>query len=245
VKVNKNEQAAEKLSKLRNLPVDHWYVQSELLDITNQLEREQEATMGAGWLGPIKELVTLPENRYRLSLSVFSQLLGQWSGASSITIYATEYFAMMGVTGDQEGLFATAIFGIVKFCSALICAFFLIDFLGRKKALMTGISLQFVSMMYMAIFLVIDTNVGEEDAPQSSSEKAAAKGAIGMIYISGFGWALGWNSIQYLVCPLNRTLLSCANDEYQINSEIYPLRLRAIGGSFAMTFHFGKAFLSA
>jgi hypothetical protein len=41
------------------------------------------------------------------------------------------------------------------------------------------------------------------------------------IYFSGFGWALGWNSIQYL-----------------INSEIYPLRLRALGGSIAMTFHF-------
>lgn len=38
---------------------------------------------------------------------------------------------------------------------------------------------------------------------------------------SGFGWALGWNSVQYL-----------------INSEIYPLRLRAIGGSIAMTIHF-------
>jgi len=36
-----------------------------------------------------------------------------------------------------------------------------------------------------------------------------------------FRWALGWNSVQYL-----------------INSEIYPLRLRALGGSFAMTFHF-------
>lgn len=37
----------------------------------------------------------------------------------------------------------------------------------------------------------------------------------------GFGWAMGWNSVQYL-----------------INAEIYPLRLRAIGGSIAMTFHF-------
>lgn len=103
VKVNRNEEAANKLSKLRNLPTEHWYVQSELLDITNQLEREQEATQGTTWLGPIKELVTLPSNRYRLMLSVMSQLLGQWSGASSITIYATEYFAMMGITGSEEG----------------------------------------------------------------------------------------------------------------------------------------------
>ena len=109
VKVSKHEQAAQNLSKIRNLPVDHWYVQSELLDINNQLEREQEATSGTTWLGPVKELVTFESNRYRLMLSIFSQLLGQWSGASSITIYAPEYFAMVGVTGANEGLFATAI----------------------------------------------------------------------------------------------------------------------------------------
>lgn len=85
---------------------------------------------------------------------------------------------------------------------------------------MTGITLQFVAMLYMAIFLLIDTNVDDPDT-QTKSEKSAATGAIVMIYLSGFGWAMGWNSIQYL-----------------INSEIYPLRLRAIGGSIAMTFHF-------
>ena len=195
VKVGKHEEATKNLSKLRNLPADHWYVQSELLDINNQLEREKEATRGTTWLGPVKELLTIPGNRYRLSLSVFSQLLGQWSGASSITIYAPEYFAMVGVSGSEEGLFATAIFGIVKFISALICALFLIDYIGRKRSLMIGISLQFVAMLYMAIFLVIDAGVGDS-APQSASDKAAGKGAITMIYISGFGWAMGWNSIQ-------------------------------------------------
>lgn len=85
---------------------------------------------------------------------------------------------------------------------------------------MTGITLQFIAMLYMAIFLLIDTNVDDPDT-QTKSEKSAATGAIVMIYLSGFGWAMGWNSIQYL-----------------INSEIYPLRLRAIGGSIAMTIHF-------
>ncbi len=81
----------------------------------------------------------------------------------------------------------------------MLCALFLIDMLGRKKALISGISLQLFAMLYMAIFLLIDTSVGKESAPQSASEKAAAKGAIGMIYVSGFGWVLGWNSIEYLV----------------------------------------------
>lgn len=176
--------------------------------------------MGTVWFGPLKELVTSPGNRYRLMLSAMTQILGQWSGANSITIYAPQYFEMMGTTGSSEKLFATAIFGVVKFVSAMLCAFFLIDFIGRKRSLISGITLQLIAMLYMAIFLLVDNNVGDEDIPQSASQKSAAMGAIVMIYVSGFGWALGWNSVQYL-----------------INSEIYPLRLRAIGGSFAMTFH--------
>jgi len=175
--------------------------------------------MGTKFFGPLRELVTIKANRYRLMLSIMSQLLGQWSGANSITIYAPEYFAMMGTTGQNEKLFATAIFGLVKFISAVICALFLVDYIGRKRSLMTGISLQLFAMLYMALFLVIDRSVGDEDAPQSPSEHRAATGAIVMIYVSGFGWALGFNSIQYL-----------------INSEIYGLRLRALGGSIAMTF---------
>lgn len=208
LKKGKPEEAAETLSKLRKLPSDHWYVQSELLDITQQLERELEATHGTTWFAPIRELVTIPANQYRLMLSIFSQLLSQWSGASSITIYAVEYFQMVGISGQEEGLFATVIFGIVKLCSSLICAFFLIDYIGRKRSLMSGITLQFVSMLYMAIFLLIDTSVGETGAPQSASQQAAAKGALVMIYISGFGWALGWNSIQ-VRSPKNPIHLHC------------------------------------
>ncbi|KIW07459.1 uncharacterized protein PV09_01429 [Verruconis gallopava] len=225
IKVGRHEQAARNLSKLRQLPVEHPYVQSEIIDINDELDREREATMGASKLGMVKELLFIPANRYRIMLSFMSQILAQWSGANSITIYAPRYFEMVGTTGQNEKLFATAIFGVVKFVSAIICATFLIDFIGRKRSLYIGISLQFVSMLYMALFLVIDQTVGDKNIVQSPSQKKAATGAIVFIYLSGFGWAMGWNSVQYL-----------------INSEIYPLRLRAIGGSIAMTVHFANQY---
>lgn len=221
IKVGRHEEAAKNLSQVRKLPAEHPYVTSEIIDINDQLNREHEATMGTTWLGPLRELFTIKANLYRVMLGFMSQILGQWSGANSITIYAPQYFAMMGTTGQSEKLFATAIFGLVKFISSLLCAFFLIDFIGRKRALSTGILLQFISMLYMALFLVIDTTAANGTKGQSPSQRRAATGAIVMIYFSGFGWALGWNSIQYL-----------------INSEIYPLRLRALGGSIAMTVHF-------
>lgn len=92
VKVGKHEKAAQNLSKLRKLDADHWYVQSELIDINAQLSRELEATKGTSWLGPLRELLTDKANLYRIQLSIMSQLLSQWSGASSITIYAPKFF---------------------------------------------------------------------------------------------------------------------------------------------------------
>ena len=46
-------------------------------------------------------------------------------------------------------------------------------------------------------------------------------GAIVFIYRSGVDWAMGWNSIQYL-----------------INAEIFPLRVRSLGTSIVMCIHF-------
>jgi len=95
---------------------------------------------------------------------------------------------MMGTSGDKEKLFATAIFGVVKFISAMLCAFFLIDYIGRKRSLMIGITCQLIAMLYMAIFLIMDTGIGEEGYVPSGSVKSAATCAIVMIYISGFGY---------------------------------------------------------
>jgi hypothetical protein len=67
------------MSKLRNLPQDHPYVRAELIDIHDQLEREREATLGAGFLGPLKELFLLSGNRYRIMLGLMCQLLGRKS----------------------------------------------------------------------------------------------------------------------------------------------------------------------
>jgi hypothetical protein len=221
IKVGRHEEALKNLSQLRQLSPAHPYVVMEVLDINEQLSREREATMGASWLGPVRELFATKANLYRIQLSIFSQLLSQWSGANSITIYAPQYFEMMGTTGQKEKLFATAMFGLVKFVSSLFCAFFLVDYIGRKRALSSGIALQLVSMLYMAVFLFFAKSVNDQGPPPLPSMRRAATGAIVAIYLSGFGWALGWNSIQYL-----------------INAEIYPLRLRALGGSIAMTFHF-------
>lgn len=142
------------------------------------------------------------------------------SNMNSITIYAPQFFELLGTTGQTEKLFATAIFGVVKFVSALICAFFLVDFLGRKRSLNLGIILQFVSMLYVAAYLTAVPQIAK-GGEVTGMAKHAGTGAVVFIYFSGVGWALGWNSIQYL-----------------IGAEIFPLRVRSIGTSMIMMFHF-------
>jgi len=99
----------------------------------------------------------------------------------------------LGTKGQNEKLFATAIFGVVKFVSSIICAFFLVDVIGRKRALSIGIGLQAVSMIYIACFLTAVPGIDEEHV-FTKSQKAASTVAIVMIYLSGVGWAVGKNT---------------------------------------------------
>jgi sugar porter (SP) family MFS transporter len=218
------EHAEANMVKLRGLPASHPYVMTELQDIREQIEREGEATMGTSFFGPLRELLFIPSNLYRLGLGVMVQFLGQWSGANSITLYAPQYFSLLGVSGQNEKLYATCILGVVKFAASWACALFLVDRIGRKRSLYSGIIIQLLSMLYISLFLAIDTSVGDT-ANQTPSQKRASTVGIVMIYFNGLGWALGWNTVQYL-----------------LNSEMFPLRIRALGTSVIMCFHFANQY---
>ena len=185
-----------------------------------------EATMGTGPLGIIKETFLVPANLYRIYLSFMCQVLSQWTGAGSITVYATDLFHLLGITGSNTNLLVTAVFGIIKLCAAIICALFLVDFIGRKRSLLLGIALQAISMVYIAGFLTAVPEMGVVDGFElPASQKGAGEGAIAMIYVSGFGWALGWNPMQYLLI-----------------AELFPLRIRALATFMAMTLHFANQY---
>ncbi|KAK2599469.1 hypothetical protein N8I77_011222 [Diaporthe amygdali] len=226
IKQGKDDKASENMSKLRMLPPDHPYVAEEIAAITMQHHEEMEATKGTTFWGMIKELLFIPSNLYRFYLAIGAQLMSQWSGAGSITLYAPDLFELMGITGTNESLLVTAVFGIVKLVAAVGCALFLVDVIGRKRSLLLGITLQAIAMIYVAGFLTGVPELGQvDDYELTPSEKGPSTGAIFMIYLSGFGWALGWNSMQYL-----------------LTAELFPLRIRALATSIAMTAHFANQY---
>lgn len=226
VKQGQTEKAITNLARIRNLPTDHDYVIREFAAIEAAHQAELEATMGSGPIGIIKETFLVPSNLYRIYLAFMAQILSQWSGAGSITVYATDLFKLLGITGSNENLLVTAIFGIVKLTAAIICALFLVDVIGRKRSLLLGITLQAISMIYVAGFLTAVPEMGiASDFVLPVNQRGASKGAIAMIYISGAGWALGWNSMQYV-----------------LTAELFPLRIRALATSMAMTLHFANQY---
>ena len=195
------------MAKIRKLPADDPYVLAEVRAIQDAYEEELEATMGASWFGVVKELVVVPSNAYRLWLSVMVQFLSQWSGAGSITLYAPDFFDLLGIRGQNESLLVSGVFGIVKLVAAICCALFLVDFIGRKRSLLIGITLQAISMIYIAGFLTGVPELGETDHYiLPPHELGPSRGAIAMIYISGFGWALGTSTATHFLHPYRSTL---------------------------------------
>lgn len=226
VKQGKREEATHVLAKLRQQDPDSEYIVGHIDIIQTALDHELEATRGVGWAGKFKEMFLNKSNLYRLYLSTMVQFMSQWSGAGSITLYAPDLFALVGVTGTEEGLLVTAVFGIVKLIAAISCALFLVDVIGRKRALLTGITLQTISMIYVAAFLTKVPQLGVvKGYVLPEADRGASRGAIAMIYLSGFGWALGWNSMQYL-----------------LTAELFPMRIRALATSWAMTLHFANQY---
>lgn len=226
IKQGNPEKAAEVLGYIRQQDPQGEYITGHIGVMQAAYEEELEASRGAGWLGIVKEMLFDKSNLYRLYLTTSIQILSQWSGAGSITLYAPDLFALVGVEGEEEGLLITAVFGIIKLIAAVSCALFLVDVIGRKRSLLIGITLQTISMIYVASFLTSVPRLGVDPSYDMPDDKeGASKGAIAMIYISGFGWALGWNSMQYL-----------------LTAELFPLRVRALATSWAMTMHFVNQF---
>lgn len=86
------EKAATTLARVRNLPVDHPYVQSELAEIREHLEMEQRLVAGAGFWDLQKEMWGVRGNRNRALLSIGLMICQQMTGTNAINYYAPQIF---------------------------------------------------------------------------------------------------------------------------------------------------------
>ncbi|SPO29361.1 related to Quinate permease [Ustilago trichophora] len=224
IKQGRYEEGRKVLSYLRNLDEDHPFVVNEVEVMEQQIHAEKQALEGLNFFQILKKLVANKNNQYILFLGLGIQVLGQMSGGGVYTIFAPKIFGLLGVPGGQKiKLFTTVIFGVVKLLSSLAAAFFLVDLLGRKTAVTTGLLLQSVCSLYLALFLKF--TVGVTKANETHSDKAAATGAIFFFYLSGLAWAIGVNSVQYLT-----------------QTEMFDITVRALGVAVVSLVHFAMQY---
>ncbi|KAI6803984.1 general substrate transporter [Hortaea werneckii] len=220
--VGQSDQGTASLAMLRGLPVDHPRVANELEEIKEQIKKEQgQFGIGANsssWTGIkaiIKEAFTVKANIRRVQQVILSYALAQLSGANSVTTYFVPILNLVGI-GDADdqtrSLFLTAMYSFAKFWFTIIASFFFIDALGRRRSMYVGVIIQMVSDVYIGVFLKY------KQADQVSG--SAGQAAIAMIFLHGFGYAVG-----LLVLP------------YVFVAEVWPNQLRSFGAALGQTFH--------
>lgn len=222
---NKKTEALAILSRFRGLPEDHPYVQSEFQGIESQLNHEIEIVAGASTWDLVKETFSDITNRRRFTLMFACHVFGQFSGANAITQYSPTIFGYLGIAGTESRFLATGCYAILKFVSVLLFSVFVIDFIGRRRSLMTGITIQILTLAFVGAYLKITNGWTPEDIEANASAMAASRAAIAAIYIHAIGWSIGWFSIPYLV-----------------SAEVFPIRIRSINVSILMAAHWAFYF---
>ncbi|CAE6477998.1 unnamed protein product [Rhizoctonia solani] len=206
-KAGREEQAIKNLSWIRNLPHDHEYVQQEIHATRSQLNREMALARDHGFMGQVRELGK-PGVRNRLGVGMAIMMFQNLTGINAINYYSPTIFKSIGITGTNNGLFATGIYGIVKMITTFVFLFWLIDLVGRRKPLIYGSVGGSFSMFYIAAFIAI--------AQPKEGDKATAAGrfAVACLYIFAISFCASWNGISWIVCaeifPLGVRALCCA-----------------------------------
>ncbi|KAF3197416.1 hypothetical protein TWF679_003198 [Orbilia oligospora] len=183
---------------------------AELAEIHAQLEFERGIIAGASYWARVKEMFSEKSNRRRALLSIALMVWQQLTGTNAINFYAPQIFNNLGITGTQNGLFATGIYGIVKMVSCFCFLLVAVDSLGRRRSLIwTSIGMG-ICMFYIGGYIRAD--------PPKPGQAVPPAGYVALVCIFIFAalFQFGWGPVCWIYV-----------------SEIPTTRLRGINVSFA------------
>lgn len=243
--VNRPSDAIRNLERLRGLPGSHPLVSTELAAMQQQIEFEVESVAGSSIWDLLKETLGSVENRRRFYLMFLAHTFGQWSGANAITQYSPTIFgyvriptlafdqnpmltrssSQLGVPDGELRFLTTGIYGLVKFTVTFCFSVFIIDFVGRRRSLFTGICLQIITLTFVGAYLGVTNGLTEDQIAARPDLERTSTAAIVAIFFHAVGWSIGWFSMPYLV-----------------NCEIFPTRIRSFNMSLFMALHWAWYF---
>jgi sugar porter (SP) family MFS transporter len=221
-RVKGRDAATTVLSKLRNLPSDHAYIQEEIDHVMNQIDHERQNTVGKGLVAEFSELAR-KGNRNRIAIGVSLFVFMQMAGSNAINFYSPRVFKSIGLSGTSTGLYATGIYGVVRFVAVVIAMVWVVDRFGRTRMLIYGSALMSACMWYIGGY-VMSSN------PAASTKHISAGGYVActLIYVYAIGFCFSWAGVPWIYC-----------------SEIFPLRIRGICVAMCTATHWLMNFVIA
>lgn len=183
---------------------DESNIDAELADIVRAVDEEARDHAGGGVL----DMVRRPYLRATLFVVALGFLL-QITGINAIIYYSPALFRAMGFDGNFGLLALPALVQVAGLAAAMSVSLFLIDRLGRRPILLSGIAMMIVADIVLVVFFAGD--VGHSGGP------ALVFGFGGvLLFIVGFNF--GFGSLVWVYA-----------------GESFPSRLRSMGSSVMLT----------
>ncbi|KAK0719179.1 MFS sugar transporter-like protein [Lasiosphaeris hirsuta] len=180
------EETKAVLSRIRNLPPTHPYIQEEFQEIVDQLEHERQLIGDATFWNLQREMWLIKGNRKRVLISITLMICQQMTGTNAINTYAPTIFINLGLTSTTSSLFSTGVYGIVKVTSCVVFLLFMVDSLGRRRSLLWTSIAQGLAMFYIGLYVRI--------APPKKGDMVPPAGYFALVSIFLFAafFQFGW-----------------------------------------------------
>ncbi|KAK9770733.1 putative Major facilitator superfamily (MFS) profile domain-containing protein [Seiridium cardinale] len=165
-------------------------------------------------------------NRNRLATGSLMFIFMQMAGSNAIDYYSPAIFNSIGLIGSNPALFATGIYGLVRFVAIVIAMLFVVDRFERTRTLMVGSAIMALAMWFIGAYIKI---AAPSPSPGGSKQiDGGGYAAVVMIYLYAVGWCFCWAGIPWIYV-----------------SEIFPLRIRSPCVSICVAIHWVMNFVIA
>ncbi|RDW90212.1 putative MFS quinate transporter [Aspergillus mulundensis] len=210
------DQGRNVLARLRGTDISSPEIEDEFNLITTQTRLRADTLSSASNWTALKETQTNPNYRQRFWLLIAMQTISQWTGGNGITYYVSTIFESAGVTGNATSLISSGAYGIVKLVFTMAFTWGLIDYIGRRRCALLGLTLQLAAHVYLACYMGVLRPVDDS----KPINEPASNAAIASIFIYAVGWSVGLCTIPYLY-----------------GTEIFPTRIRNVSYAVSMSLH--------
>ncbi|RAL16892.1 putative MFS quinate transporter [Aspergillus homomorphus CBS 101889] len=212
VSKQRHEEGRAVLARLRGKDIKDPDVEDEFNAIDAQVRAKAADLKSVTHWQAFKESQTNPNYRQRFWLLIAIQTIAQWTGGNGITYYIATIFQYAGVSGNGNSLISSGIYGIIKLVFTMAFTWGLIDYLGRRRCTLAGLTLQLAAHIYMGIYMGL--------RPGSSHNQSASNAAIASVFVYAIGWSIGLCTVPYLY-----------------GAEIFPTRIRNVSYALSMALH--------